>query len=260
MSNMDNRNRNNPNLQPGSTLPGYMPGGNMPGATLPGTNMPNMPGSMLPGTNTPNMPGATLPGTTTPNMPNMPGAALPGTATPNMPNMPGAALPGTSTPTMPGKKGNYVAGAALMRGMKGYPAITGSVCLHQTPQGVVITADIAGLPITSTGFFAFHMHEGSSCSAPGEHYNPLGLPHPRHAGDFPVLLETSQGRAYLRFITDRFTVNDAVGRTMIIHLQPDDYRSQPSGNAGEIIACGEILGTQAGAAPGSQLPAGSING
>jgi Cu-Zn family superoxide dismutase len=49
-----------------------------------------------------------------------------------------------------------------------------------------------------------------------------------------------KNRAYLSVLTDRFNVSDIIGRTVIIHNMPDDFTSQPSGNAGEKIACGVI--------------------
>ena len=71
------------------------------------------------------------------------------------------------------------------------------------------------------------------------HYNPKGTPHPEHAGDLPPLL-SNHGMAWMAVYTDRFYPEDVVGRTVIIHEKADDFRSQPSGDAGEMIACGEI--------------------
>lgn len=65
------------------------------------------------------------------------------------------------------------------------------------------------------------------------------MPHGNHAGDFPVLF-SNNGRAFMCFFTDRFRVRDIVGKAVIIHQNPDDYRSQPSGNAGKRLACGVI--------------------
>ena len=73
------------------------------------------------------------------------------------------------------------------------------------------------------------------------HYNPLGCPHPYHAGDMPPIFGAA-GYAFSAFVTDRFTVRDVVGRSVILHGSPDDFTTQPSGNAGEKIACGEIMG------------------
>lgn len=50
----------------------------------------------------------------------------------------------------------------------------------------------------------------------------------------------NDGKAFSAFLTDRFTVKEIVGKTVIIHSSTDDFTTQPSGNSGEMIACGEI--------------------
>jgi Cu-Zn family superoxide dismutase len=76
--------------------------------------------------------------------------------------------------------------------------------------------------------------------AAGEHWNPDDQPHGNHAGDFPVLF-SNHGLGELCFFTDRFKVWQVIGRSVIIHENPDDFRSQPSGDSGRRIACGVIL-------------------
>lgn len=125
------------------------------------------------------------------------------------------------------------------------PQLTGCVQFYQEDGCVLIVARISGLPGESkTGFFGFHIHQGESCSGTdfsetGSHYNPAEQPHPKHAGDLPPLL-ACQGNAYLSLRTDRFSVKDIIGRTVVIHSDPDDFYSQPAGNAGKKIACGVI--------------------
>ena len=125
------------------------------------------------------------------------------------------------------------------------PQLSGCVQFYQENGCVVVVARISGLPKESeTGFFGFHIHQGRNCSGAEfsrteGHYNPTGLPHPEHAGDLPPLLRC-QGTAYLSFRTDRFSVNEIIGRTVAIHSDPDDFRSQPAGEAGKKIACGVI--------------------
>ena len=137
---------------------------------------------------------------------------------------------------------------AQIRGGTEAPQLSGCVQFYQGKGRVLIVAKIFGLPQDSeTGFFGFHIHEGSSCSGAGfpetgSHYSPNGLTHPNHAGDLPPLL-LCQGNAYLSFITDRFTVKEIIGRTVVIHSDPDDFQSQPGGNAGKKIACGIIQKT-----------------
>ena len=125
------------------------------------------------------------------------------------------------------------------------PQLTGCVQFYQEKDCVLVVAKIFGLPRESeTGFFGFHIHQGESCSGPdfsgtGSHYDLSNQPHPKHDGDLPPLL-SCHGNAYLSVRTDRFSVKDILGRTVVIHSDPDDFRSQPAGNAGKKIACGVI--------------------
>ncbi len=133
---------------------------------------------------------------------------------------------------------------AYISGGNSNPKISGTVKFFQQCNGVRIVADIHGLPDSETGFFAFHIHEGGDCggagfSNTGSHYNPFGKEHPNHAGDLPPLL-SADGNAVLSVVTNRFTVNDVIGRTVVIHSGSDDFKTQPSGNAGTKIACGVI--------------------
>lgn len=140
---------------------------------------------------------------------------------------------------------------ALVRGSGQYPDIRGSVRFYQTKYGVLAAAELSGLP-AGTGacgspVFAFHIHSGGRCAGNSEdpfadalgHYNPGDCPHPYHAGDLPPLLG-SRGRAFSVFLTERFSIDEIIGRTVILHARPDDFASQPSGNSGAKIACGEI--------------------
>ena len=133
---------------------------------------------------------------------------------------------------------------ANIQGGKDYPELSGQVKFYQKRNAVLIVADIRGLPKTPTGFFGFHIHEGHSCGGKDfaetkGHYNPTGAPHPAHAGDLPPLM-LCNGGAYFSVATDRFNVRDIIGRTVVIHAMPDDFNSQPSGNAGMKIGCGVI--------------------
>lgn len=125
------------------------------------------------------------------------------------------------------------------------PQLSGCVLFYQEDGCVRIEAKILGLPkVSDTGFFGFHIHQGIDCSGAGfpgteGHYNPAGQAHPKHAGDLPPLL-WCRGNAYLSVKTDRFSVDEIIGRTIVIHSDPDDFHSQPAGNAGKKIACGLI--------------------
>jgi len=128
--------------------------------------------------------------------------------------------------------------------VRGDAGIRGTVKFSAFGSGVLVEADIQGLPDSQTGFFALHIHEGTDCRGPdfagsGGHYNPCAVEHPRHAGDLPPLLGCN-GRAYLAVLTNRFRISDVIGRTVVIHSRPDDFHTQSAGNAGEKIACGVI--------------------
>ena len=132
---------------------------------------------------------------------------------------------------------------ALIRGGSDFPDLWGEVRFYQKTKGVWVVAHIYGLP-KNAGFLGFHIHRGSLCAgadfaeADG-HFDPEGVKHPDHAGDLPPLLSYG-GEAYQAVLTGRFRVADVLGRTVVIHQNPDDFHSQPAGNAGRRIACGEI--------------------
>lgn len=136
---------------------------------------------------------------------------------------------------------------ARINGSRYYPDISGIVRFYQNKDGVLLVADVHGLPDTPESVFAFHIHEGSQCTGnaqdpfadAGGHFNPGRVPHPQHAGDLPPLFGNG-GYAFLAFLTSRFSVNEIINRTIVIHAMPDDFTTQPSGNSGEKIACGQI--------------------
>ena len=133
---------------------------------------------------------------------------------------------------------------ACVTGGESAPDLFGTVKFYRSGKSVLVVADIYGLPKSDSGIFAMHIHEGGSCtgeafSDTGGHYNPNMQPHPMHAGDLPPLFSCN-GRAYVSFLTDRFSLQQIVGRTLVIHSDSDDFRTQPAGNAGKKIACGVI--------------------
>ena len=50
----------------------------------------------------------------------------------------------------------------------------------------------------------------------------------------------NNGFAYMKVLTDKFKIEDIIGKTVIIHDMPDAFKTQPSGNSGKKIACGII--------------------
>ncbi|MCH5276026.1 MAG: superoxide dismutase family protein [Lachnospiraceae bacterium] len=137
---------------------------------------------------------------------------------------------------------------AEISGSPEYPQIEGMVLFFRFKKGTIVVADIAGLPGDGDGVYGFHIHEGFACTGneedafadAGGHYNPYGKEHPLHAGDMPVLMG-NDGRAWSAFYTERFMPGEVAGRAVVIHDMADDFKSQPSGNSGEKIACGIIV-------------------
>ena len=130
---------------------------------------------------------------------------------------------------------------------------SGTVSFYQLGSKVRMVANVSGLvPGREHGF---HIHEAGDCSS-GDgmsakgHFNPMGKPHghyssaERHAGDMPALKADANGNAKLETELDVVTVAPGpasiVGRGLIVHADPDDYKTQPTGNAGARIACGVI--------------------
>ncbi|OPY56130.1 MAG: Superoxide dismutase (Cu-Zn) precursor [Pelotomaculum sp. PtaU1.Bin035] len=145
---------------------------------------------------------------------------------------------------------------ALIHGGPLAPQITGVVNFTDIPGGTWVSVDVVGLPPYQPaqnskppiGPHGFHIHEFGNCEvgnpetpflAAGEHWNPTNQPHGNHAGDFPVLFSNS-GRTIMSFFTNKFNVKQVIGRSVIIHQNPDDYRTQPAGASGKRLACGVI--------------------
>ena len=132
---------------------------------------------------------------------------------------------------------------AEISGGKMHPEIRGEVRFFQTNLGVMVVADVRGLPLMDTRcenpIFAMHIHSGESCEEPETHYNPDNCPHPYHSGDLPPLF-SNDGYAFEATLTNRFDIAEIIEKTVVIHSKPDDFKTQPSGDSGEIIACGVI--------------------
>ena len=131
----------------------------------------------------------------------------------------------------------------------------GTVDFVETAHGLLITARLKGLP---PGIHGFHIHETGECApdfkAAGGHYAPDGREHGvlrqggPHAGDMPNIHVPASGELTVELVNDRVTLDpqgdgtlrDADGSAIVIHAGADDYESQPSGDAGDRIACGVI--------------------
>jgi Cu-Zn family superoxide dismutase len=131
--------------------------------------------------------------------------------------------------------------------------VRGTVNFVQLDGKVRVTANVSGLK--PNGEFGFHVHEAGDCSS-GDgmstkgHFNPYGKAHAhagtpeRHAGDLPSLKSDAGGNASVSADLDIITVAPGpasiVGRGLIVHAQPDDFKTQPTGNAGARSACAVI--------------------
>ena len=151
--------------------------------------------------------------------------------------------------TMPADAPRATAGLQPTKGNQ----TSGTVTFMQAGSKVRVHVIVTGLkPGQEHGF---HVHEAGDCSS-GDgmsakgHFNPHGKPHghhgsaERHAGDLPSLRSGKDGRANIQVEMDIITVTPGpasiVGRGLIVHADPDDYKTQPTGNAGARIACGVI--------------------
>ncbi|TDI35431.1 MAG: superoxide dismutase family protein [Acidobacteria bacterium] len=135
----------------------------------------------------------------------------------------------------------------------GESGVTGIVSFSVTPRGVRVEADLKGL---APGNHGFHIHEIGDCSSPdgksaGGHFNPADVPHAgpeaeaAHAGDLGNLEADENGQALITIMSSRVTLGDGaptdiMGRAVIVHADPDDLESQPTGAAGGRVACGVI--------------------
>ena len=133
--------------------------------------------------------------------------------------------------------------------------VTGEIVFIQNDDKVTMTASLQGL---TPGKHAIHLHEKADCSSDdatttGGHWNPENKPHGKwgdengyHRGDIGNLTADVDGNATLTFETDQWAIGGSnqnkniIGRGIIVHAKADDFTTQPTGAAGERVACGEI--------------------
>lgn len=127
----------------------------------------------------------------------------------------------------------------------------GTVLFKQKDGHVHITGVVEGL---TPGLHGFHVHEYGDCSADdassaGGHFNPTGMPHggpkdkKHHVGDLGNIQANEQGRATIDMKVNDLLLSgphSIIGRGLIVHAKADDLKSQPSGDAGDRVACGVI--------------------
>ena len=158
-----------------------------------------------------------------------------------------AALAGCASMHM-GSRASAVANLEPASGSK----VSGTVTFTQDGDEVKVRANVTGLPPNSE--HGFHIHDKGDCSSgdgmsTGGHFNPTGKPHgpqsgEHHAGDMPSLRADANGNASATFELHGVSVGgaapDVIGHGLIVHKDLDDFKTQPTGNAGARIACGVI--------------------
>jgi Cu-Zn family superoxide dismutase len=139
-------------------------------------------------------------------------------------------------------------------GSKSGSNVSGSITLKQTGNLVAMNAQLTGL---APGSHAIHIHENGDCSSDdgksaGGHWNPTSEDHGKwgnemhHSGDIGNMEADDQGNATIEFSTNKWCMGcdddnkDIMGKSFIVHATADDFTSQPSGAAGERVACGVI--------------------
>jgi Cu-Zn family superoxide dismutase len=131
--------------------------------------------------------------------------------------------------------------------------MSGTVRFHRDGDAVHVSGELSGL--TPSAKHGFHVHEFGDCSAPdgasaGGHFAPEGHPHgapdpaTHHAGDLGNVEADASGRAKVDVTVKGLGLDTGdraiVGRAIVVHAQPDDLTSQPSGNSGARVGCGVI--------------------
>ena len=130
--------------------------------------------------------------------------------------------------------------------------VSGTVTFTKVEGGIKVVADLQGFK--GAGKHGFHIHDFGDCSAPdgtsaGGHFNPAMMSHggpadkTRHEGDMGNIDADASGKAHLEYVDPMLTFdgpNSIIGRSIIVHQNEDDMKTQPTGNAGPRVACGVI--------------------
>ena len=132
-------------------------------------------------------------------------------------------------------------------------AVTGTVTFSPAGDKVLVSARVSGL---TPGQHGFHVHESGDCGAADAssakgHFNPANRSHgyyesgEHHAGDMPNLVADAAGNANVVAEVAQMSLTAGpggiIGRSIVVHADPDDYQSQPAGKSGKRVACGTIL-------------------
>lgn len=145
---------------------------------------------------------------------------------------------------------------ATLQGASEDTDFSGTVTFTQDGDGVRILADLAG--VDKPGKHGFHIHETGECAhgtdgkhftTAGGHFNPTNAEHacpptePRHAGDLGNIEVGANGAGRVEMVTNGLSLSgpdSIVGKAIILHAGEDDCKTQPTGNAGDRLACGVV--------------------
>ena len=129
-------------------------------------------------------------------------------------------------------------------------SVKGELTVSNEGDAVHVRGDITGLvPGKEHGF---HVHEFGKCDLPdfksaGEHFNPTKAAHGEHLGDLPNAKAHESGHATVDVLVKGPSLVDKdgapteiMGKALVVHAMPDDYKTQPSGGSGDRVACGVI--------------------
>ena len=158
--------------------------------------------------------------------------------------------PAPAAPSAAAKAGPITRAVAVLHPAKDVRA-EGTLTFTRAAGVMKVSGRITGL---AAGTHGFHVHEFGDCSAAdfssaGGHYNPTGHQHAgtaearRHMGDMGNIEAAADGVATVDYTDSRLRFEGAhgiLGRGVIVHANPDDLKTQPTGNAGGRVACGVI--------------------
>lgn len=157
-----------------------------------------------------------------------------------------------TTPAGGGEQAPAKAAAATIQGKSGSD-MTGTATFTTEGDKVNLKIDVSGL---TPGKHAVHIHENGDCSSPdaesaGGHWNPTNEEHgkwgehPFHLGDIGNIDVGDDGKGSLSMSTDLWSIgtggkSDVTNHAIVVHAQPDDFKTQPAGGAGTRVGCGVI--------------------